>query len=229
VTDRAQISAAGNIARNVEVIRDRITHAGGDPGAIRLLAVTKGFGPHVVSDAVDAGLDLLGESYVQEFVAKLESLPDKVASAPSWHFVGRLQRNKVRSLPSVDVVQSVDRKSLAAEIARRRPGQRILVQVNISGEAQKGGCRLVDVAELVKYCTDMGLSVDGLMGVAAQTNPEAALQQFVSLSSLADQLDLRERSMGMTADLEAAVRAGSTMVRVGSALFGPRPAGLKGR
>jgi len=220
VTETASSSA--EISRRAALVRDRICDAGGNPELVRLLAVTKGFGPQMISDAVTAGLDLLGESYVQEFVAKVRSLPEGVLRVPTWHFVGRLQRNKVRSLPAVDVIQSVDRRSLAAEIARRRPGQRVLVQVNISGEAQKGGCALAEVSDLVSYCRDDGLRVDGLMGIAAQTGAEAAFEQFAKLSSLADELDLPERSMGMTADLEAAVRAGSTIVRVGTAIFGPR-------
>lgn len=223
MTDTAGPPVA-ELARKAALVRDRICAAGGDPSVLRLLAATKGFGPQIVSDAVDAGLDLLGESYVQEFAAKFHSLPEHVALAPSWHFIGRLQRNKVRLLPPVEVIQSVDRRSLASEIARRRPGQRILVQVNISGELQKGGCPPTEVSELVRYCLDEGLEVDGLMGIAAQTGAEAAFEQYVLLAALADELDLRERSMGMTSDLEAAVRAGSTMVRVGTAIFGPRPA-----
>lgn len=220
-------SAGAEVARKAALVRDRICEAGGDPAAVRLLAVTKGFEAQIVSDAVDAGLDLLGESYVQEFAAKVRSLPEHVVLAPTWHFVGRLQRNKVRSLPPVDVIQSVDRQSLAAEIARRLPGQRILVQMNISGEPQKGGCPPAEIADLVGYCADAGLRVEGLMGIAAQARAEVVFEQFAKLRSLADELGLQERSMGMSGDLEAAVRAGSTIVRIGTAIFGPRPSHSK--
>lgn len=211
------------IERNAQAQLNRIVDAGGDLSRVRLMAVTKAFGAEAVNAASLAGMSLLGESYVQELVAKLDHV-NEAAKAAEWHFIGRLQRNKVRHLPEcVSVIQSVDRQSLAAEIARRRPGQSIYVQVNLGDEPQKGGCGIDDVGTLVSVCRDLGLDVGGLMGVAELAPESVTLAQYKVLASLADDLELEERSMGMTGDLESAVKAGSTMVRVGTALFGPRP------
>ena len=140
-----------------------------------------------------------------------------------WHFIGRLQTNKVRSLAEhVDLWESIDRLELVQELARRAPAARILVQVNISEEPQKGGCRPEGAAELVGRARDAGLDVVGLMGVAAAGPPETARPAFRRLVGLADDLGLPERSIGMSGDLEVAVQEGSTMVRVGTALFGAR-------
>ena len=210
------------VAERAEKIVARIAAAGGDPTHVRVMAVTKAFGSDAIEAAVCAGLTLIGESYVQEFVGKVDELG--ASMAPEYHFIGRLQRNKVRQLPAaVDTIQSVDRSSLASEIARRRPGQKVLVQVNIGNEAQKGGCAVTDAAALVAECVELGLHVDGLMGVAELAGDDEVFGQYSTLDRLADELGLRVRSMGMTGDLELAVRAGSTMVRVGTALFGPRP------
>ena len=212
------------IAERLATVRERIERAGGDVDEVRIMAVTKAFGPEVVVGAVEAGLDLLGESYVQEFVGKIRDLPADIAAKPKWHFVGRLQRNKVRLLPSeVEVIHSIDRRSLATEVGRRRPGQQIMVQVNISGEPQKGGCLIADTSDLVEFCVAADLQVVGLMGIGSVSAEEVLASQFRALRSLVDEIGLEECSIGMTDDLETAVRAGSTMVRVGSALFGPRP------
>jgi uncharacterized pyridoxal phosphate-containing UPF0001 family protein len=124
--------------------------------------------------------------------------------------------------PFVSLWQSVDRLSLASEIARRAPGAEVLVQVDVSHEAAKGGCPASFVPAMVEGCRDLGLVVRGLMAVGPMGPPELARAGFRALSSLADELDLRERSMGMSDDLEVAVQEGSTMVRLGTALFGPR-------
>ena len=207
----------------VEQVRNRIADAGGDPGAVQVLAVTKGFGPEVAQAAADAGLVDLGENYAQELVAKAPVLAG-AGTTVRWHFIGRLQRNKVRSLaPTVSLWQTVDRLDLGLEIAKRAPGARVLVQVNVSDEPQKGGCAPEAVADLVAQLSDTGLLVEGLMTVGRTGSPAAARSGFAVLRGLADRLDLTVRSMGMSGDLEVAVEEGSTMVRVGSALFGPRP------
>src|SRR5262249_44733141 len=140
-------------------------------------------------------------------------------------FIGQLQRNKVRTIaPFVHLWQSVDRLSLGEEIARRAPGAAVLIQVNAEGDPTKGGCSLALAPGVVDGCRDLGLEVRGVMAVGpTKGGPDAAKPAFEAVRDLADRLGLAERSMGMTADLEVAVRAGSTMVRVGSALFGPRP------
>ena len=208
------------IARNVEAVTERIVAAGGDPELVRIVAVTKGFGENVAVAAADAGLRLLGENYAQELRSKHEAVGPRV----EWHFIGRLQRNKVRALaPLVSVFESVDRPALVAEIAKRAPGASVMIQVNISGEPQKGGCDPGDCSTLVRTAREAGLDVVGLMGVGPIGDPEAARPGFVELARLADEVEVVERSMGMTADLEVAVSEGATLVRVGTALFGPRP------
>ena len=127
-------------------MHERIEAAGGDPDAIVVVAVTKGFDSAAVDAAVTAGLVDLGENYAQELVAKADGAPPGVR----WHFIGRLQRNKVRSIaPHVALWQSVDRPELGVEIARRAPGAAVLAQVNVSGEPTKGGCAPDDVPGLV--------------------------------------------------------------------------------
>jgi pyridoxal phosphate enzyme (YggS family) len=218
------VNLAEALPGRIEAVRDRIASAGGDPDAITLVAVTKGFGPEVAVAAARAGLVDLGENYAQELVAKA---PVVAAEAPDrpvrWHAIGRLQRNKVRALAQVvDLWQTVDRLELGEEIARRAPGARVLVQVNVSDEPQKGGCAPGEAGGLVARLRDAGLTVEGLMTVGRTGDPAAARAGFSLLRRLADDLDLATRSMGMSGDLEAAVGEGSTMVRVGTSLFGPR-------
>ena len=205
------------VSDRADALRARLVAAGG--ADVRIVAVTKTFGPDAVDAAVAAGLVDVGENYAQEAVAKLT----EIASEPTVHFIGRLQRNKVRHLaPVVDVWQSVDRPELVREIAKRAPGARIMVQVDISDEESKGGVAPADTERLVVDATDAGLEVVGLMGVALLAEPEAARPGFALLRRLVDQLELAECSMGMTADLEVAVDEGTTMVRVGRDLFGER-------
>lgn len=214
---------AAVVAERVAVVRERIADAGGDPDAITLVAVTKGFGPEVALAAAEAGLVDLGENYAQELVAKAPVLAD-AGHRVRWHAIGRLQRNKVRTLAAtVSLWQTVDRADLGLEIARRAPGAAVLVQVNVSDESQKGGCAPGETTELVARLVDAGLDVQGLMTVGRTGTPQEAVGGFELLSTLADRLALPVRSMGMSGDLEVAVAAGSTMVRVGAALFGPRP------
>ncbi len=213
-----------DLADRVADVRRRIQVAGGGP-EVAILAVTKGFGADAVRAAVDAGLVRVGENYAQELVAKAAELAREPArTPPEIHFIGRLQRNKVRSLAGlVACWDSVDRADLAAEIARRDPGAAVLVQLDLSGEPQKGGCPPDQAAALVDRCRVLGLDVRGLMGVGPAGAAEAARPGFRRLVELADRLDLPERSIGMSADLEVAVSEGSTQVRVGRDLFGPRP------
>ncbi len=211
------------LRRRVEELTNRIADAGGDPDAISVVAVTKGFGAEVARTAADLGLVDLGENYAQELVGKAADL-DAAGRVVRWHAIGRLQRNKVRSLAAiVELWQSVDRGSLGAEIARRAPGAAVLVQVNVSDEPQKGGCPPAATGTLVHELVDHGLDVRGLMTVGRSGPVDEARRGFEQLARLADDLDLPVRSMGMSGDLEAAVRAGATLVRPGTALFGPRP------
>ena len=213
----ASEATASDVAARLAGLRRRIEEAGVDPDAVTVVGVTKGFDASAVHAAVGAGLVDLGESYAQEMVEKVGAEPDV-----RWHWVGRLQRNKVRQVAAdVALWHSVDRIELGAEIARRAPCAAVLVQVNTSGEGTKGGCAPVEAAWLVDDLRAEGLDVRGLMTVA-QRGPEGAAACFRALRTLADDLGLQERSMGMSDDIEAAVAEGATLVRVGTALFGPR-------
>jgi pyridoxal phosphate enzyme (YggS family) len=207
---------------DLDPVRDRIAAAGGDPDRVTIVAVTKGFGVEAVEAALAGGAHHVGENYAQELVAKAAALPE--GAAPVWHFIGGLQTNKVRALaPHVALWETVDRPSLVAELAKRAPGARVLVQVNISAEEAKGGCAPEAAADVVAEAVERGLDVAGLMGVAAADDLDLARRQFALLAGLRADLGLAELSMGMSADLEAAVAEGATIVRVGRALFGARP------
>lgn len=209
------------IADRLERVRARIEAAGGDPDRVTVVAVTKGHPSAAVREAVGAGLVEIGESYAQELGAKAGELDDLPVR---WHMIGRLQRNKVRSIaPYVHLWQSVDRLSLAAEIAHRAPGAAVLVQLNVTGAEQQGGCAPERVAAVVEGCRDLGLTVRGVMAIGPLGDRAASQAAFRRVRELADGLDLPERSMGMSGDLDAAVAEGATMVRVGTELFGPRP------
>ena len=192
---------------------------------MRIVGVTKGFGPSVVRAAREAGIRDLGENYAGELLAKSRAaqLDDGPAGPVVWHFLGAIQRNKVPTLaPVVSVWQSVAREAEGVRIARFAPGTSVMVQVDVTGLPGRNGCTPNAVPGLVKRLQQLGLVVLGLMTVAA---PEAAAAEvaFGRVVRLADQLELPERSLGMSDDLEAAVAAGSTMVRIGRALFGDRP------
>ena len=203
----------------VAAVRDRIVAAGGGH-EVALLAVTKGFGADAIDAALAAGCTAIGENYAQELVAKRDA-----AAAAEVHFIGQLQTNKVRQVAGlVQVYETVDRDRLAIEIAKRDPGAGVLVQVDTSGEPGNGGCPIGDLDELVAVVRDAGLDLRGLMTVGpTEGGAEAARPGFRAVRAALDRLGLEVCSMGMSDDLEVAVQEGSTQVRVGSALFGPRP------
>lgn len=208
------------VAGRVERLRARIAEL--TDRQVRVVTVTKGHPPEVAAAACAAGCVDLGESYAQELVPKAAGLAASGWS-PRWHFIGRLQSNKVRQLAGlVQLWHTVDRASLAAELAKREPGARVLVQLDLAGIAGRGGCDPASAPELVRRCTDLGLEVRGLMGVGVPGTPEDARPGFRLLDRMADDLGLVERSMGMSGDLEVAVEEGSTIVRVGTALVGSR-------
>ncbi|MFN2506987.1 MAG: YggS family pyridoxal phosphate-dependent enzyme [Acidimicrobiales bacterium] len=218
-----EVNLESTVAARLASVRARIAVAGGAPD-VTIVAVTKGFGPEAVEAALHAGLVDIGENYAQDLERKACELPPAAARACRWHFLGRVQRNKVRPLAArVYLWQSVDRVSAGAEIARRATGAKVLVQVNVSGEEAKNGCRPEEAPGLIDDLLGLGLDVRGLMTVGRAGPPEEARAGFRRLTEIADQLGLPERSMGMTDDLEVAVQEGTTMVRVGRALFGARP------
>jgi PLP dependent protein len=213
-----------DVAERLAVVHERIASAGAEPDDVRVVAVTKGHGPDTVETALAAGLQDLGENYASELVAKEEAA--RAVGDCRWHFLGHVQRNKVRLLaPAVDLWQAVDRVAAGREIAKRVPGAPVLVQLNVSGEAEKHGCRAEEAAAVVEELTALGLEVRGLMAVGPTGPPEDARPGFRRLVAIAERLGLPERSIGMSDDLEVAVSEGATMVRLGRALFGPRNGG----
>lgn len=213
------------IAAAVAAVRERVAsaarRAGRDPGAVTLIGATKTVDAARIAAALDAGLTDVGENRAQELLAKAPELARR-AHAPTWHFVGQLQRNKVASLvPWVVCWHSVDRLPLGEAIARRAPGARVLVEVNLGDEASKGGCTPADAPALVDALRGLALDVDGLMTVAPQHGEPRGW--FAALREMAASLQLTGLSMGMSGDFEAAVEEGATMVRVGRAIFGARP------
>lgn len=209
------------------LVRHRIASSVTDPGSVRVVAVTKGFGVDAVRAALAAGVTDIGENYADELVAKAAEVgggpPGDHRPDPVWHFLGAVQRNKVARLaPVVSWWQGVSRLVEGQAIARRRPGSTVLVELDLVGLPGRGGCPPDQVAPLVAALRDEDLDVAGLMAVGPAGPPEASRPGFALLSSLADSLDLAVRSMGMSHDLEVALSEGSTMVRVGRSLFGER-------
>ena len=211
-------------AERLASIRGRIESAAPEPDRVTLLAVTKGFGPEAVRTALAAGLVAVGENYADELVAKAATLAAEAGPTTAWHYLGAIQRNKVpRLAPVVACWQGVGRIEEGRAIARRHPGARILVQVDVAGLPGRGGVPPAEVEALVGLLRAEDLDVDGLMAVGRPGPPEGARDGFQEVTRLADALGLPTRSMGMTDDLEVALSEGSTMIRVGRALFGERP------
>ena len=228
-----------SVAARVAEARDRIAQAGGNPERIRMVAVTKGFGPDEVAAALAAGLTDVGENYADELLSKREA----IGNAGTWHFLGSVQRRKVSRLaPFVDCWQAIARAVEGEAISRHRNDlsrvgagpaalaaghhlepPSLLVEVETTGLTGRGGCPPSEVSGLVAALRQRGCRVDGLMTVAPPDDAAAARKAFDLVAGLRGELGLAELSMGMSADLEQAVAAGSTMVRLGTALFGPRP------
>jgi pyridoxal phosphate enzyme (YggS family) len=213
-----------DVVDRLAAVRQRIADAAGRAGrpesAVRLVVVTKGVVPPVMQAVLDAGARDLGENRAQDLLAKAPQLQGR----PTWHFIGRLQRNKVAALaPLVGLWQSVDRIELGRAIAGRAPGATVLAEVNVADDPAKAGVAPEEAPALVDGLRSFGLTVDGLMTVpAAGRDPRPA---FAALAALADRLGLAEVSMGMTDDFEVAVEEGATIVRIGRAIFGSDPGG----
>jgi pyridoxal phosphate enzyme (YggS family) len=215
----------GAIAERVAAVRGRVDAAARAAGrsseSVRLVAATKTQSGDAVRAVMAAGITDLGENRAQELVAKA---PRLAPLEPTWHFIGRLQRNKINQLaPWVQWWSSIDRAELVDALASRVAGARVLIEVNVGGEAAKGGCAPADAPDLVARARTGGLEPVGLMTVAPLEGDPRPI--FATLRRLAERLGLAELSMGMSGDFEAAIGEGATIVRVGTALFGPRPAG----
>jgi pyridoxal phosphate enzyme (YggS family) len=202
-------------------ISARIAATGRNPDEVAIVAVTKGFDAGVCMLALQAGLRNLGENRVQEAMKKMDQV-----SGGRWHLIGHLQTNKVKQAAGrFALIQTVDSIRLAEAIARHAPNQAVLVEVNIAHEAQKSGVAPEDTLELAARVANL-LDLQGLMGMGPATgDPAPAFNELRRLRDGAEQRigkGLPVLSMGMSGDFEAALAAGSTMLRLGQALFGPR-------
>ncbi len=224
-----------NLARVQDRIRRAAERVGRSPEEIRLVAVSKTVEPERIIAALQAGVRILGENYVQEAQKKIP----EVGAGVSWHFIGHLQTNKAKAaLRLFDWIHSVDRPSLAEELSRLATGQgkvlRVLLQVHLSEETTKFGAKEEEVLALVERVSTMGgVAVQGLMTMPPYFDePEEARPYFVKLRRLGEKIAARkipgitmaEYSMGMSNDFETAIEEGATLVRIGTAIFGPRPA-----
>ena len=221
---------------NIESIKQRIASAaklaGRDPLSIKLMAVTKTVEPELIGKAIEAGLTMLGENYVQEAKDKITIIGDRA----QWHMIGHLQTNKAKyAVKLFDCVHSVDRLELAQELDKRA-GQinrklNVLIEVN-SGEQSKSGIEQTQALELVRQVANLpNLSVHGLMTMAPYSdNPENSRPYFKALCELRDEINragiagisMEELSMGMTDDFEVAIEEGATIIRIGRVIFGKR-------
>jgi pyridoxal phosphate enzyme (YggS family) len=223
------------IALNLQATRARIaaacSAAGRDPGAVRLVAVSKTFPSEAIREAIAVGQRDFGENYAQEGAEKIHALSDFKLG---WHYIGPIQSNKTAVIAArFDWAHTIEREKIAARLSAARdpalPALQVCIQVNVSGEARKSGVAADDAAALAKAVASLPrLKLRGLMAIPEPT-PDAALarSRFRQLRELKDRLnrdglELDTLSMGMSADLEAAIAEGATLVRVGTAIFGQR-------
>jgi PLP dependent protein len=225
------------IADTIKTIQNRIVaaakRAGRDPASIRLVVVTKTIDPERIREAAAAGALILGENRVQEAKEKIEQL----GAIAQWHLIGRLQTNKAKyAVKLFDLIHSVDSIDLALEIDRQaaKTGkvQDVLIEVSIAGESAKAGVEREGAAGLIREAAKLrNISIKGLMTIPPfLDDPEEVRPYFRALRDLAADItqegisgvSMRELSMGMSNDFETAIEEGATMVRVGTAIFGPR-------
>ena len=225
------------IAENLVEVRERISRAiqksGREPDSARLITVSKQISVDRIEEARAAGAVVFGENKIQEAIPKIEQMG---AEGIFWHFIGHLQKNKVKFLDErFDLIHSVDSFEVAEKIAKHYHSenrvQRILLQVNVSGEAAKFGMEPKELEkQMAEFFQLQGIQVEGLMTIPPfDSDPENSRRHFSRLRELREQyekqngLPLNQLSMGMSNDFEVAVEEGATLVRVGTAIFGPRP------
>jgi PLP dependent protein len=223
-----------NIQRIRSAIAGAALRARREVSDIRLMAVTKTVDDDRIMEAIEAGVDIIGESYVQEAKRKIEKMGRNI----EWHLIGHLQSNKAKyAVKLFDMIHSVGRMDLAVELDGRAGAAdlavKILIEVNISGEKTKSGVPYKDAMQLIREISSLdNLSIEGLMTMAPWfDNPEDARPYFAALRELRDRIigeninrvKMRELSMGMSGDYEVAVEEGATIVRVGRSIFGERP------
>ena len=213
------------VQESVDAARARSHHR----QAVQLVGVSKRQPLEKLREALTAGLLDFGENYAQELREKTEALPDTVR----WHFIGPLQSNKVKLVAGAHLVHSIDRPKLLDKLEAQGVPQAVLVQVNIAGEPQKAGIAPAELPALLDRFADLDhVRCRGLMLIPPQGDPEATRPHFAALRTLRDDLaktarpnvDLEQLSMGMSSDFEVAIEEGATLIRVGTAIFGPREA-----
>ena len=204
------------VAAQLDSVRAAIDEHGRND--VTVVAVTKGFDRTAIECASRLGVGDIGENYAQELQEKCP-LPNAVRA----HFIGRIQRNKVRKVADVvHLWHSVSRPEVVAEIAKRSAEPKILIQVAAQGDTTKAGITPGDLEAMLGVAEEHGVEVSGLMTIGVLGDDERTVQSFADLTKLADEFGLRERSMGMSGDYRDALAHGATMLRLGSALFGPR-------
>ena len=229
------MDVADNIRRIREAMAEAARRSGQPASAVRLMAVTKTVDDDRILTAIAAGVEILGENYVQEAKRKI----DKMGNPCEWHMIGRLQTNKAKyAVRLFDMIHSVDRLELAAELDRRARAagrvMKVLIEVNVAGEETKSGVPLATARDLVRAVAPLeNLSIQGLMTMPPWfDDPEEAQPFFRALRELRDRItaevidrvEMRELSMGMTGDYAVAIEEGATIVRIGRGVFGERPA-----
>ncbi len=228
-----------NISENIKQIKEQIkkfaTNVKRPQESVSLLAVSKTKPISQIIEAYEEGQRQFGESYAVEACDKIKQLKAMGYNDIKWHFIGPCQSNKTKLIAEhFDVIQSIDRLKIAERINNQRPQElgtvEIMIQVNISNEAQKSGVSISDTPELIAQITEKCpmLKIIGLMGIAEDTTDTSKITaQFQALQNLKNELsfkypDITQLSMGMTNDMQEAISAGSTMVRIGTAIFGAR-------
>ena len=225
--------AADRVTAQYAAVRDRVAaacrRAGRAADAVRLVAVSKGMPPATVRAAANSGARDFGENYVQEWQGKRDALGD--LTDVTWHFIGRVQRNKAAAIAEFGLVHSVaderSARALDAAAARRGAALRVLLQVNLAAESTKGGVAPAGLPSLLESARQLRwIRVRGLMIIPPPLACAEVRPLFAALRELRDAqeapLELPELSMGMSADFEVAIEEGATLVRVGTAIFGPR-------
>ncbi len=224
------------VENNLAEVRDKIhtsaEECNRNPEAVTLIAVTKTYGVDVINEAIDCGVTDIGENRVQEIMEKYDSV-----KPVRWHLIGHLQKNKVKYIiDKVELIHSVDSFELAKEIdkhaKKHEKVQRILLEVNVSGEESKFGIKPEECEALCRSISELeNVKIEGLMTIAPFVDDEAVLSGvFSGLRALAEKIDaagidgvlMKELSMGMTNDFPLAISHGATMVRVGTGIFGKR-------
>lgn len=224
-----------NLILTKQLIKENSIISHRDQNSVEILAVSKTKPTDLIKEAYECGQRKFGESYAQEACDKVKYFRENGYKDIEWHFIGPIQSNKAKLIAQhFDVVESVDREKIAQRLNDNRPLElgklQVLIQVNISNESQKSGIEINKVNDLVKYIANNcpNLQITGFMGIATDTdNKEQIISEFKSLKIIFDNYqktnpDIKCLSMGMTNDLPEAIMCGSTMVRIGTAIFGAR-------